>query len=54
MIFSVLNGRTFPLLDHHQGAAPKLLENRVASNPEFFCEVIRLIYRSKKTDVAPD
>jgi hypothetical protein len=40
-----------PLLDHHRRAAPKLLENRLASDPEFFCEVIRLIYRSKKSDV---
>ena len=39
-----------PLLDHHRGAAPKLLENRLASESEFFCEAIRLIYRSKKTD----
>jgi len=43
-----------PLLDRDRprGAAPKLLENRLASDPEFFCEVIRLIYRSKKTDIA--
>lgn len=39
-----------PLLDRHRGAAPKLLENRLASDPEFFCEVIRLIYLSKKED----
>lgn len=39
-----------PLLDQHGGASPKLLENRLASDPEFFCEVIRLIYRSKKED----
>ena len=39
-----------PLLDRHRGAAPKLLECRLASDPEFFCEVIRLIYRSKKED----
>jgi len=39
-----------PLLDRHRGAAPKLLESRLASDPEFFCEVIRLIYRSKKED----
>ena len=39
-----------PLLDRHSGAAPKLLESRLASDPEFFCEVIRLIYRSKKED----
>lgn len=40
-----------PLLDRHHGAAPKLLENRLANDPEFFCEAIRLIYRSKKSDV---
>jgi hypothetical protein len=39
-----------PLLDRHRGASPKLLENRLASDPAFFCEVIRLIYRSKKED----
>jgi hypothetical protein len=37
-----------PILDRYSGAAPKLLESRLASDPEFFCEVIRLIYRSKK------
>lgn len=40
-----------PLLDHHRGATPKLLESRLASDPEFFCEVIRLIYRSNKSDI---
>ena len=39
-----------PLLDRHSGAAPKLLESRLANDPEFFCEVIRLIYRSKNED----
>ncbi len=39
-----------PLLDHHRGAAPQLLEGRLANDPEFFCEVIRLVYRSKKED----
>jgi hypothetical protein len=39
-----------PLLDRHSGAAPKLLESRLSSDPEFFCEVLRLIYRSKKKD----
>lgn len=38
------------LLDRHRGATPQLLENRLANDPEFFCEVIRLIYRSKKED----
>jgi hypothetical protein len=39
-----------PLLDHHRGAAPKLLESKLASDPEFYCQVIRWIYRSKKVD----
>lgn len=39
-----------PLLDTNQEASPKLLENRLASDPEFFCEVIRLMYRSKNED----
>ncbi len=36
-----------PLLDEHIGVKPKTLELRLSSNPEFFSEVIRLIYRSK-------
>ena len=39
-----------PLLDRYHDASPRLLENRLASDPAFFCEVIRLIYRSKKED----
>ncbi len=39
-----------PLLHCHRGAAPQLLESRLANQPEFFCEVIRLIYRSKKEE----
>jgi hypothetical protein len=39
-----------PLLDRHSDISPKLLENRLASDPAFFCEVIRLIYRSEKED----
>lgn len=42
-----------PLLDRHRGAAPQLLESRLATDPEFFCEVIGLIYRSKKENKAP-
>jgi hypothetical protein len=42
-----------PLLDRHSGASPQLLESRLANAPEFFCEVIRLIYRSKKEDQSP-
>lgn len=41
-----------PLLDRDSDASPKLLENRLASSPDFFCEVIRIIYRSKKESEA--
>ena len=34
------------LLNYH--TSPKTLVNRLSSHPDFFCEVIRLIYRSKK------
>ncbi|MHB1353014.1 MAG: hypothetical protein ACYCWA_06845 [Thiobacillus sp.] len=39
-----------PLLDRHTDAAPKLLERRLATEPEFYCEVIRLVFRSKKEE----
>ena len=38
------------LLDRHSGFEPKLLASRLANDPNFFCEVIRLIYMSKKDD----
>ncbi|MHB9070460.1 MAG: hypothetical protein ACYC54_08820 [Sedimentisphaerales bacterium] len=34
-------------------ALPKLLEQKLASEPEFFCEIIRLLYRSKKEKNKP-
>lgn len=37
-----------PLLDpRHRDASPKLLVRRLTNEPGFFCEVIRLIYRSR-------
>lgn len=37
-----------PLLDGFRGnARPRTLEQRLAEDPFFFCEVIRLVYRSK-------
>ena len=36
------------LPDQPNSASPKLLENRLASDPDFFCEVLRLAYPSKK------
>lgn len=39
-----------PLLDRHHGASPKLLEQRLANDPTFFCEVIRTVFQSKKEE----
>jgi hypothetical protein len=39
-----------PLLDRHGDASPKLLGRRLANDPQFFCDVIRLVFRSKKED----
>lgn len=39
-----------PLLVRHNDASPKLLEQRLASEPEFFCMVIRTIFRSKNEE----
>ena len=43
-----------PLLDEQYDASPKLLEQKLADDPDFFCSVIRLIYRSKKEDRAAE
>lgn len=46
-----------PLLNEHQGGSPTLLEGKLADDPNFFSEVIRLIFRSKheeKKDEKPD
>lgn len=40
-----------PLLNSLGQGKPKLLEHKLATDPGFFCEVIRLIYRSKRQDV---
>lgn len=38
------------LLDRYHGAYPKLLEQRLADDPDFFCEVIRTVFRSKNEE----
>ncbi|MEY8198390.1 MAG: hypothetical protein RPS47_04055 [Colwellia sp.] len=40
------------LLDRHSEGSPMTLENRLASSPSFFCELIQLIYRAE--GVEPD
>lgn len=37
-----------PLLDRHNAATPKQLGRRLAEEPAFFCEVVRLVFRSRK------
>ena len=39
-----------PLLNPHHEASPRLLEQRLADDPAFFCEVIRIVFRSKNED----
>jgi hypothetical protein len=39
-----------PLLDRDYGGRPKTLENELATNPAFFCEVISAVFRSGKDD----
>jgi hypothetical protein len=37
-----------PLLNEYNNASPKVLEKYLSQKPEFFIEVIQLLYRSKK------
>jgi len=39
-----------PLLNRLHGGEPKVLEYKLASSPEFFCEVIAAVFRSDKED----
>ncbi|BAY08173.1 hypothetical protein [Calothrix sp. NIES-2098] len=43
-----------PLLDQHYGVSPSLLEQQLANNPDFFCEVIRLVFRSQNEGDSPE
>ncbi|MDD5325715.1 MAG: hypothetical protein PHR71_10500, partial [Polaromonas sp.] len=43
-----------PLLDRHSGASPKHLWHRLATEPGFYCEVIRLVFRSKNEDLSSE
>jgi len=40
-----------PLLNQYNDASPKLLEQRLSSDPEFFCEIIRTIFRPKNAEI---
>ncbi len=39
-----------PLLDHHYGRSPKILETRLAESPAFFCELISVVFRAEKKE----
>jgi hypothetical protein len=39
-----------PLLDGHHGATPVVLEEQLRNRPEFFCELIQLLFRSDSED----
>lgn len=39
-----------PLLTQHHNASPKLLARRLADDPGFFCEVIRLVFLAKNEE----
>ncbi len=41
-----------PLLNRLDDALPKLLETKLSAEPEFFCEVIQLMYRSKNEAIS--
>ncbi|WP_310090448.1 hypothetical protein [Pseudoxanthomonas sacheonensis] len=41
-----------PLLTSRDEGNPNYLERKLAAEPEFFCELIRLIYRSKNDDAS--
>ncbi|WP_201578058.1 hypothetical protein [Psychrobacter okhotskensis] len=38
------------LLDNHSEVSPITLENSLADDPDFFCQILRFIYRSEKTN----
>ena len=39
-----------PIFDQHNGASPKFLEFKLAENPAFFCEIIRIVFKSNKVE----
>ncbi|MEK4058503.1 MULTISPECIES: hypothetical protein [Paenibacillus] len=42
------------LLDRYNRGKPKTLEFTLASDPDFFCEIIELVYRSNKSNIVLD
>jgi hypothetical protein len=42
-----------PLLDGYSGGTPKHLATRLATGPEFYCQIIRTIFRSEREKAQP-
>lgn len=42
------------VLDGHWGARPETLEHRLATDPDFFCELIRFLYKSRHEERSPE
>lgn len=43
-----------PFLDRYNQAEPITLEKKLSSEPEFFCEIIQVLYRSTNEDYKPN
>jgi hypothetical protein len=43
-----------PFLDRHRGGGPRALEQRLADDPAFFCDFIRLLYRSENEEASAE
>lgn len=39
-----------PLLTFEENSSPRFLSQSLADNPDFFCEVLRMVFRSKKSN----
>ena len=50
LIFFKSSGHILPLLDEHHNASPKYLWRLLADSSDFFCKMIRLIFRSRKDE----
>ena len=53
MTFSKLNGAICRCSTGAPGGTPKHLETRLATDPEFYCEIIRTIFRSEREKGQP-
>lgn len=50
----IMEIRFLGYLNHFNNARPKTLYRWLAERPDFFCEIIRMVYRSKQTEKADE